>query len=198
MGILNIDLIFNMGFYMFRHSLLLSAVAFGFVFCTQAPANAADTLTKVSIEKFYQDVEKIQTAGEKKLLGFYEKHTRDDMILTMKSTVNIEGMPPQKAKDVMNKKQMLEATVEGLEAGQMESVEYKLVGSEIAENGMSANTRSTVFTEMIITVPTPEGDLVFDSETVMFCDDQLALSDKGIIQIVISNCTNETSMKPLE
>ena len=51
---------------------------------------------------------------------------------------------------------------------------------------------------MTVTVPTPQGEMKFLSETAVFCSDELKLNEKDIIQITKSNCSNEVTMKPQE
>lgn len=180
---------------------MLNKIALGaavclFVLSPAGDAHAAKKLTKSMIEDFYAESAKMQMKKEKDLIPFLEKHMSDDMVLEMKTSINIEGAPTQNDETTMDKAGIIKHTIEGLNAGEIHKVEEKLMAVDIAEDERSAKAKDSVYSTMTINVPTPQGDMKFDSETMIFCSDELILNKKDVIQVLKSRCSNEVTMKP--
>ena len=182
---------------MFTHLFLSGAVVIT-VLGSSSAAFAEKKLSKNMIEEFYKESAKMQMKSERELIPFLEKHMSDDIVADMKTIIKIQGAPTQEDHTVLNKEEIIKYTVEGLEAGEIHSVEEKLMAADIAPDGRSASTKDSLYSEMTVTVPTPQGEMKFLSETAVFCSDELKLNEKDIIQITKSNCSNEVTMKPQE
>lgn len=174
----------------------LSAAVCLFTMTPLEGAHAAKKITESMIKDFYAESAKMQMKKEKDLIPFLEKHMSDDVVVDMKTSISIEGAPTQTEEITLDKDGVLEQTIDGLKAGEILKVEEKLMAFDIAEDGRSATAKDSVYSLMTITVPTPQGEMDFDSEAMIFCSDELVLSKDNVIQITKSRCTNEVTMKP--
>lgn len=174
----------------------LSAAICVFALSSANYAMAAKKLNENMIKDFYAQSAKMQMKDEKELIPFLEKHMSDDIVLDMKTSINIEGAPTHNEETTMDKAGIIKHTIEGLNAGEIHKVEEKLMAVDIAEDGQSATAKDSVYSTMTINVPTPQGDVKFDSEAMAFCSDELILSKDNVIQVLKSRCSNEVTMIP--
>lgn len=163
-----------------------------------APALAKD-LTEAKITDFFEESAEMQQKGKDKALAFLEEHVSDDAVIHLTTMVKMAGDPTTR-EDVrtFTKREMIDATGDSYDVGEIERVENKIISVEIADDKQSAEVKDTNFTIMSMQMPSADGKGVkFKSETTMFCTDTVIMNKKGVIQISKSECTAEAKIEPL-
>lgn len=164
-----------------------------------APAYALDRLSDRNIQKFYDEAADAQRKGKERAVKFIQDHFSEDVVVNITTIIKIPGAA-ENQEDVQsfNKAQMLETTAKGFDAGTVESFESKIMAANITDDERTADVKTTNYTVMRMSAPTPDGQIEVRSETTMFCSDTLGYSKKGEIEVTKSDCTAEAKITPLQ
>lgn len=175
-----------------------------FLSCVSAlafPISAArgeDGLTKERIEILYERAVQAQLRGMGEALKFYEQHTHPDYKTTLHMITNIPGAPTQKNTLTYDRGKMLAELKVGYETSSLKMLEQKVIKFEAEENGRRAKVKNTGFSKFILRIPTEQGEMSFQAEQTMLCDDVVVLSNGGVEQVTESVCNVEANLEPVK
>ena len=114
----------------------------------------------------------------------------------MKILSHVPGAQSVSEVMTLNKKQLILKTKEGARSTKVKSLKTKIIAVNLLEEGRKAKVKDTSFGVSLMRVASPYGGvMLMEAEQSMFCDDELALSAEGVIQILKSKCNVELSME---
>ena len=153
-------------------------------------------LTREAIEAFYEEASRVQLEKIERTVAFLKKHMHEDSISTMKILSHVPGAQSVSEVMTLNKKQLILKTKEGARSTKVKSLKTKIIAVNLLEEGRKAKVKDTSFGVSLMRVASPYGGvMLMEAEQSMFCDDELALSAEGVIQILKSKCNVELSME---
>jgi hypothetical protein len=153
-------------------------------------------LTREAIEAFYEEASRVQLEKIERTVAFLKKHMHEDSISTMKILSHVPGAQSVSEEMTLNKKQLILKTKEGARSTKVKSLKTKIIAVNLLEEGRKAKVKDTSFGVSLMRVASPYGGvMLMEAEQSMFCDDELALSAEGVIQILKSKCNVELSME---
>lgn len=162
-----------------------------------APApQTLKALTREAIEAFYADAAQSQLGKIDQTVAFLKKHMHQDAVSTMKIISRVPGAQSATEEMTLDKKQLILKTKEGARNTKVKSLKTKIIAVNLLEEGRKAKVKDTSYGVSLMRVASPYGGvMLMEAEQSMFCDDELGLSEEGVIQILKSKCNVELSME---
>lgn len=162
------------------------------------PVYAEEGLTKERIEILYERATQAQLRGMDEALKFYEEHTHQNYKTTLHIITNIQGAPTQKNTVDYDRQKMLEELKVGYKTSTLKTLEQKVIKFEREDDGSRAKVKNTGFSKFILRIPTEQGEMSFQAEQSMLCDDVVTLNDAGVEQVIESICNAEVNLEPVK
>lgn len=160
-----------------------------------AAARAQDVLREDAIRNLYDESIKVQLAGAKETVDFFERHMHADGKIVMHLVSRVKGATTEKSTHEYTKAQMLAETKKTYDTSRFLNIEGNVIAVKIAQDGQSATVKSSMVASVITRVPSPQGIMALNMEQSALCDDVVVLSPQNVIQITQSTCNAEAMIE---
>ena len=160
-------------------------------------AQAAEKLTKQSIEAFIEQTTKLTHAdsglSDEEAQDFLNQHLDDSGIYKSVITYDIPGFPPTPQELSLTKQDFIDNVITGRDSMEKYDSSVKVTKTEITKDGQYAIIM-TKTSEKGITPVSPEEKLPFDG--VSLCKQHLKIGEEDRIILVSAECETQMSFEP--